>query len=205
MRLNATSPEDDENALTGRGDFGVRLQNRDPEALDRFFSVWFPLIHGYVRRQVADDHVAEDLTQDIFLNIHRALESYDPERALQPWVYRIATNKIRDHWRARHKHHLNPTDEEDESIVDRLSVDETRPDAAMVQSELSDEVLAAVHRLPESLRTTILMRVYEGSSFEAIGRVVGRNATAVRKRYSRALGLLRETLEGTQELHLGSA
>lgn len=204
MTRDSKRPEDTE-ALTGRGGFGARLRARDPEALDRFFQVWFPLLHGYVRRQVADEHVAEDLTQDIFLNIHRALDSYDPERELQPWVYRIATNKVRDHWRARHKQHLNPTDEEDESVVERLSVEETRPEHALERTELADEVMDAVQRLPESLRTTVLMRIYQGSSFEAIGQAVDRNATAVRKRYSRALALLRETLEGTQALHLEGA
>jgi len=53
---------------------------------------------------------------------------------------------------------------------------------------------AAIDALPEGLRATVLLRVYEGLSFEEIGRILERNEIAVRKRYSRALGALRESL-----------
>ena len=52
----------------------------------------------------------------------------------------------------------------------------------------------AVAALPEMLRQTFVLRYYEGLSFEEIGRMVERNEAAVRKRYSRALGELRDSL-----------
>lgn len=178
--------------------FEQRLQQRDPKALEQFFDTWFPMIHGYVRRQVADEHTAEDLTQDIFLNIQRAIESYDPERDLEPWVYRIAANKIRDHWRARHRRHYNPVDEENVSFAESTALSEVLPEEPLIGQEASSELLLAVEKLPENLRNTVLMRVYEGASFEAIGEALGRNATAVRKRYSRALAALREFIDPAQ-------
>lgn len=178
--------------------FEYLLKEREPQALERFFDEWFPLIHGYVRRQVADDHTAEDLTQDIFLNIHRAIESYDPERDLEPWVYRIATNKIRDHWRSRHRRHYNPVDEEDVSYAESNALSDELPEESLIAGEANHDLRLAVERLPESLRDTVMMRVYEGASFEAIGEALGRNATAVRKRYSRALAALREFVDPAQ-------
>ena len=53
----------------------------------------------------------------------------------------------------------------------------------------------AVEDLPEGMRDTVRMRAYEGHPFEAIGAALGRNAEAIRKRYSRALAALREALE----------
>jgi len=51
------------------------------------------------------------------------------------------------------------------------------------------------------MRTTVLLRAYEGMSFEAIGEVVGRSEVAVRKRYSRGLEALRDSLGGAWSLH----
>jgi RNA polymerase sigma-70 factor (ECF subfamily) len=179
-------------------EFQQRLQERDPAALAKFFDTWFPQIHSFVRRQVHDEHTAEDLTQDIFFNIHRAIDSYDPERKLEPWIFRIASNKIRDHWRASHRRHFNPVDEENVSLTETLALSEQLPDQPLQETEASTALRSAIDKLPKNLRETVIMRAYEGASFEAIGEALGRNSTAVRKRYSRALHALRELVDPSQ-------
>ena len=77
------------------------LQTQDPGALEAFYLAYFDRVYGYVRRLLREEHLAEDLTQDIFMHIHKSLPSYDPSRELRPWVFTIATNKVRDHWRSR--------------------------------------------------------------------------------------------------------
>ena len=77
------------------------LQRREPEALERFYADYFQRVYGYVRRLVRDEHEAEDLTQDVFMHLHRSFASYDPRRPLRPWVFTIATNKVRDFWSSR--------------------------------------------------------------------------------------------------------
>lgn len=186
------------NQPAGHQSFEQRLQSRDAATLEEFFDTWFPQIHNFVRRQVHDEHTAEDLTQDIFFNIHRALESYDPERKLEPWIFRIAANKVRDHWRASHRRHFNPVDEENVSLTETLAMSETLPDQEMRTDEASGALMAAIDKLPEAMRQTVLMRVFEGASFEAIAITLGRNSTAIRKRYSRALHALRELVDPTQ-------
>ncbi len=178
--------------------FKERLRQRDPVALAEFFDTWFSQIHAFVRRQVHDEHTAEDLTQDIFFNIHRAIDSYDPERRLEPWIFRIASNKIRDHWRGSHRRHFNPVDEENVSLTETLALSEQLPEQEMQDAESSSALMDAIERLPESLRKTVQMRAFEGASFDAIGEALGRNSTAVRKRYSRALHALRELIDPAQ-------
>ena len=134
-------------------DMARRLRALDPEALGLFYSLYFDRVHGYVRRMVSDEHTAEDVTQDIFMHIQRALQSYDPARDLDPWVFTIASNKLRDHWRSRR------------------------------------------HR--EGMRETLILRYFEGLSFEDIAGMLDRNEAAVRKRYSRALEELRRSLQKT--------
>ena len=175
-----------------------RLPARDPAALEAFHDAWFDRVYGFVRRMVGEEHLAEDLTQDVFLHVHRALPTYDPERELRPWVFTIATNKVRDHWRSRrHKQTLLEVALEDDERADAASPRRAPgPTRALETRELGDTIARAVHELPEILRTTLLLRYFEGLSFEDIGRIVDRNETAVRKRYSRALEELRRALAG---------
>ena len=174
----------------------ARLRDRDEEALSRFYDCYFDQVYGYVRRLVRAEHLAEDLTQDIFMHIHRSLESYDPARELRPWVYTIATNKVRDYWRSRShaesQRVLSVDDERGEALG--LAGGEA-PDTDIEAEELSSAVAEAVEALPESMRETFVLRYYQGLSFSEIGALVERNEVAVRKRFSRALDELRGSLD----------
>ena len=181
-----------------------RLVELDPVALEAFFDAYFDRVYGYVRRLVQDEHLAEDLTQDVFLHIHRALHTYDPARELRPWVFTIATNKIRDHWRSR-RHRDSQSEasfERDEVRVPRF---EDAPDRELSEEEMGARLREAVDELPEGMRMTVLLRAYEGLSFEAIGKVLDRSEVAVRKRYSRALEALREALGPAWRVHTEGA
>lgn len=171
-----------------------RLPRRDPAALEAFFDAFLPRIYGYVRRLVGDDHLAEDLTQEIFLQVHRSLESYDPARDIRPWLFSIATNKVRDHWRSRrHREEQGEESAEQEGLAEMLSAMDP-PEARLSASEVEERVRQAIEALPEGMRMTVMLRIWEGLSFEEIGAILERNEVAVRKRFSRALEVLRQAL-----------
>ena len=174
------------------------LVAQETPALEEFFEAYFDRIYGYVRRLVQREHLAEDLTQDIFLHLQQAFPKYDPTRELRPWVFTIATNKIRDFWRSRQHRDsqvAKSVELDDEFRLDLPSLAEG-PEAAITREEIGEGVRRAVDELPEGLRITVVLRVFAGLSFEAIGEIVERNEVAVRKRYSRALEVLRQSLRG---------
>lgn len=173
----------------------MRLRQRDRAALETFYESYFDRVYGYVRRMLGDDAQAEDVTQEVFLAIQRSVDSYDPERPLSPWVFTIATNQVRDHWRARRR--VDPLDGpslDDEDARPDPPAREIGPLPALEQAELAQTLSAAIEALPESLRTTLVLRYQEGLSFEEIAKLISRNEAAVRKRYSRALEELRARL-----------
>ena len=172
-----------------------RLPAQDPEALAAFFDLYFPRVYGYLRRLLRDEHLAEDLTQEVFVHVHRALPSYDSDRPLRPWVFTIATNKVRDYWRSR-RHRQSQTEEsvEDLAWVDAPLEEGDQPSDQLEAQEVGAALREAVDRLPEGMRVTVFLRVYEGLSFEDIGEMIGRNEVAARKRFSRALSELRRLL-----------
>ncbi len=171
------------------------LPAREPRALESFYGAYFDRVYAYVRRLVREEHLAEDLTQDIFMHIHKSLDSYDPTRELRPWVFTIATNKVRDFWRSR-RHRDSQREysvDDEEGGIDAVSP--TRGPLEAVQAgEVSERVALAIDALPDGMRTTLVLRYYEGLSFQAIGRIEDRNEAAIRKRYSRALEELRQLL-----------
>ena len=170
------------------------LQSRQPELLERFYAAYFDRVYGYVRRLLREEHLAEDVTQDIFMHIHRSLASYDPARDLRPWVFTIATNKVRDHWRSRRHHEAQrEVAVEDEEGAYAISPHQG-PAEHLDMEESSAVVAAAIEDLPDSMRATLVLRYYEELSFAEIGAIIDRNEAAVRKRYSRALGELRDRL-----------
>ncbi|MFT7669937.1 MAG: RNA polymerase sigma factor (sigma-70 family) [Planctomycetota bacterium] len=177
----------------------LALRERDPVALANFYDSYFDRLYGYVRRMVGAEHQAEDLTQEIFMHIIEHLDSYDPTRALRPWVFTIATNKVRDFWRGR-QHRASQREVS-------LEIDETKswardkapqPVESMTEGERTEAIAVAIDALPEGMRVTLSLRYYQGLSFAEIGTIVDRNEAAVRKRYSRALEELRDLLAGLE-------
>ena len=173
------------------------LPARRLEALEVFYDAFFDRIHRYVRRMVRDEHLAEDLTQDIFMSIHRALPIYDPARDLAPWVFTIATNKLRDLWQSRGFQQVRrqvSLDDDNDALAAPVPAPE--PGDSLEGHELAAAVAAALESLPESLRVPFWLRWHEGLPFKEIADQLGRSEVAVRKRYSRALAELRRLLAG---------
>lgn len=177
-------------------EFREKLRALDRDALGKFYELYALRVFNYVRRMVGEDQVAEDLTQEIFMHVQRSLPSYDPARELSPWVYTLATNKVRDFWRSRKN-----LDRLRENSLDELDHDRPIPDTGdgptveLESKELGEVLSHAIDGLPEVLRATLLLRYFEGLSFDVIAGILERNEDAVRKRYSRALAELRRVLQ----------
>jgi RNA polymerase sigma-70 factor (ECF subfamily) len=174
----------------------AKLPGRDREALERFYEVYFDRVYGYVRRMLGEDHTAEDVTQDVFMHIQRSIHTYDPRLEPGPWVFTIATNKVRDFWRSRRRKESDlELSLDDDEPRRELPSKEPGPLPRLEQEELELQLSRAIDALPPGMRETLLLRYFEGLSFEEIGARIQRNETAVRKRYSRALAELRDALE----------
>src|SRR5262245_58612108 len=123
-------PEDPSLAPVFPVEMRVRLARREPAALALFFDTFFGRVYAYLRRLVGDEHLAEDLTQEVFLQAQRAFSTYDPARDPRPWLFTIATNKLRDHWRSRAAHGGDgETSLDHEELGERVLADQRQPDA----------------------------------------------------------------------------
>jgi RNA polymerase sigma-70 factor (ECF subfamily) len=167
-----------------------RVRTRDPDALERFFETFFDRVYGYVSRLVRDRHEAEDLTQLAFLKMHRAIHTLDPGRNPTPWVFAVAANTVRDHWRSKpYKQSAVNRPLDGTPLADNLTAEDDQE-----AREAAEILEGALERLSENLRAVVLLRDYAGVSYAEVSRILGIEEPAARKRHSRALDELRTAL-----------
>ena len=157
------------------------------------------VIH-FLFRMVRTQAVAEELTQEVFLRVYRARESYRAEARFTTWLYRIATNLAVNHARdTRHERsaqtvYLDAADEETGTTPD---VADDEPSAE--QRLLSDERVLAIRQhvmaLPERQRMAVVMHKYQGMDYRQIGEVLKLSESATKSLLFRAYQTLRERLK----------
>lgn len=140
-------------------------------------------LHRLLRGHVGDAEEALDLVQDCFAAAWRNLGRFDRSRPLRPWLARIAINRARDLHRRRALRRLFAFGEgREEAVPDEAP----RADAITEGRQDLDRVWAAIARLPERLRETLLLRAIEGLSQAETADVLGIGEKAVETRLYRA-------------------
>ncbi len=176
-----------------------RVRRRDPEALAAFFERYFDRVYALVYRLLGDRTQAEDMAQEVFLKVHRAAHRIDPARDPMPWLVTIAHNACRDLWRSnawKMTRRSSPVDG-DAPLAATLTRGTNDPERDLLADERERLVQGALLRLPEPLRTAIVLHDYQGMGHDEIAALLGIGHAAARKRYSRALAALARELEGT--------
>jgi RNA polymerase sigma-70 factor (ECF subfamily) len=175
---------------------GVR--RRDPAALGELFERYFDQVYGVVHRLIGDRPAAEDVTQEVFLKVHRAAHQLDPSRDPGPWLMTIATNACRDLWRsgAWRMSRRSASVEDDPVAASKLVSASENPERGMIAAERERLVQDAIARLPEPLRVSIVLHDYQGLSHQEVATITGVHHAAARKRYSRAIAALGAQLRG---------
>jgi len=161
-----------------------------------FFEHYFDRVFGLVFRLLGDRTAAEDVTQEVFYKVYRSAHQLDPARDPGPWITAIAYNACRDLWRsgAHRMGRKSHSVEDDPVVASRLTTGTNDPERDALRNERERLVQQAIAALPEPLRTAIVLYDYEGLSHQQIADLAGIQHAAARKRYSRALAALAETL-----------
>jgi len=140
-------------------------------------------------RLTGNDTDAQDLVQDVLLRVRRGLETYRPG-SLEGWLSRITTNAFLDDIRRRRRRPLDALpDDPDRAVPPAIGADETS-----AAESISDEVQAALTRLPDEYRAAVVLCDVVGLSYEEIGEALGIPVGTVRSRIHRGRRQLREGL-----------
>jgi RNA polymerase sigma-70 factor (ECF subfamily) len=165
----------------------------DEVAFRQLFVLLAPKLRAFFLRSFIDPALAEDLTQTTFLKLHRARDSYSPDRPLKPWLFTIAAGVRRDELRRRYRLPPHVGEIELEQAESQRPDDRTPPIESNAKNEI-EAVRAAIAGLPESQRAVLHLHLHEALTFEEIAQVLGTSPGAVRVRASRAYERLRKSL-----------
>lgn len=152
---------------------------------DRHAAVLFRL----ARRRLSSDDDARDVVQQTLLQVHRARNDFRRGAKLRPWLFTIAMNLVREHYRKHQRRREQPLDSAPataEPTDEPEELERTRERAARVR--------AALATLPESQREVIELHWFDNSPYEEIAMIVGASVAAVRVRAHRGYERLRQIL-----------
>jgi RNA polymerase sigma-70 factor (ECF subfamily) len=146
-------------------------------------------VRNVIYRMCGDAHIAEDAAQETFIQAWLHLSSYRPQTSLRNWLYRIAVNAATDMLRKEKRILPNALDDLP------LSDPQPGPEAVFSQEERTALVQKAVLALPDASRAVLVLREYEGLSYQEIADTLNIPVGTVMSRLNYARKVLREKLE----------
>ena len=158
---------------------GLAAVVRDEARFRAWYDEVLPRVYRYLAARCGgDDALAEELTQQTFVEAVRHADRFDGRSDVVTWLCAIARHRLVDHWRRRgrdDRRHLRLVDEH-----------RMRADAPWHGSEARDAVESAVAQLPADQRMALLFRYLDGLSVREVAAVIGRSEKATESLLARA-------------------
>ena len=173
----------------------VSFARGDLSAFDQLIVRHQQSVINTIYRLIGDAATAEDLAQEVFLNIFRAAPKYKPTAAFRTWLFRITRNVCYNELRRRVRRPVTLEGPDPEAsplnVPDEKAV---QPFETMTAEERGRIVRAAIEKLPQAQRLAVILRRYEGMSYREIAESMDKSMPAVKSLLSRAKSSLAESL-----------
>lgn len=176
-----------------------QLQAGQEAALNELMNRHATAVFHFLWRMTGNEEDANDLAQETFVRVFKSCKSFRPSERFTTWLFTIAANLARNHfrWRARHPHLSLDAEnaETEQSLGSTLPANAPPPSEAALAGERARAVRTAVRKLPEDLRAAIVLCEWEEQSVAEAAKILEATPKAVESRLYRARQLLRERLK----------
>ncbi|MGA2852514.1 MAG: sigma-70 family RNA polymerase sigma factor [Verrucomicrobiota bacterium] len=181
-----------------RADMERLIAGRDTALNDLMQRHATPVFH-FLCRMVGNEDDANDLAQETFVRVFKSSGSFRTSERFSTWLYTIAANLARNHfrWRSRHPNISLETEnaETEQTLGSTLPSDIPAPNEQALDAERAAAVRAAVGKLPDDLREAIVLCEWEEHSLVEAATILETTPKAVESRLYRARQILRENLK----------
>jgi RNA polymerase sigma-70 factor (ECF subfamily) len=204
MRISRGSDPSPAVGDLSEADLVQRCLDGDTAAWDTLVRIYWKRVFNIAYKFVAQYDEAEDLTQEIFVKLFRALPTFDRRASFDTWLTRVSRNLCIDRYRRRRREESRFTDAID---PDTIQLDQlvTRPDATLEQRDQVAMVRRALARLPPTYRAAVALRDIHELSYEAIAQRLQLPEGTVKSRINRGRKELGRHLRILQERAPASA
>ena len=176
-----------------------RVQRGEKQAFDLLVVKYQRKLARLISQFIRDAGEVEDVTQEAFIKAYRALPSFRGDSAFYTWLYRIGINTAKNFLVSQGRR--APTNTQSFDSEDAENFDEggnlrelNTPESELMSKQIAQTVNLTLDKLPEELRTAIILREIEGLSYEEIANVMNCPIGTVRSRIFRAREAISEEL-----------
>ena len=148
-------------------------------------------LYSFLLRQLRDAALADEMFQDVWQRVIAARAGWQPDAAFTTWLFRIAHNRLNDHWRAAR--HRPPAPGDADERVARMS-DARTPESQLSEFEERRRLQLAMEQLPDEQREVLQLRLEQELSLEEIAQITGVGRETVKSRLRYAMDKLRAGL-----------
>ena len=192
----------------------MRSDLTSPEQFEALVREHQGLVFRTLTRLTGSGAQVEDLAQEVFLRLYRALPHFRGESTMSTYLYRIVVNVAQDEWKRRRKERSHIAsepvaieDENEAGWIENFAGDELleharNPEQRMADAEMQAAVEAAMAALPEMERTVLVLYHQEECSYEGIAAALGMPINTVRTHLHRGRKRLSEVLRGRREFNV---
>ncbi len=170
----------------------ARIQAGDRRAFEELLDAYETRVYRLALRFTGSIPDAEDVTQEIFLGVHKGLAAFRGQSALGTWIYRVAMNHCLE-FRRKRKLEQIPYDEELTLATSDWRAD---PVQSANKGELNDRVSAALKELSPLHRDVIVLHELQGMTYQEVAIALNVPVGTVKSRLSNAFRRLRDLLGG---------
>ena len=167
----------------------------DAAAFDQLYARHRGGVYRYLLRHCGNAGTADELFQDVWMNVIRARASYAPSAKFATWLYRIAHNRVIDHWRATGRVELVPAGDDDDPLAAIPGSRNDEPEVRAGGREIGARLAAALATVPPAQREAFLLHQEGGLDLAEIAAITGAGVETVKSRIRYALNKLRAELE----------
>jgi RNA polymerase sigma-70 factor (ECF subfamily) len=180
-----------------------RLVQRDERAFNTLVKAYEGRVFGLLLRMIGNRAEAEDLAQEVFVQVFKAIGSFRGESKLSTWIFRIAVNLSKNRGKYLQVRHASQQDAFD-AVHERASVGDARsaatgqvarPDEMVAGKQVERIVQGAILGLDPVFRECLVLRDIEDLSYDEIIAITGLPEGTVKSRIHRARAQLRELVE----------
>ena len=179
------------------------LQNGDPNAATELYESFQSDIYYFILKTVNNDReLAEDLTQDTFIEILETIGKLQEPAAFVTWSRQIAYHKCTAYFRKR-KELLVDEQEDGYTVFDTIEEDreEFIPDAALDHEDLRKTIIKMIEDLPEEQKSAILLRYFNEISVKEIAQIQGVTEGTVKSRLNYGRKAVKAKVEEYEKNH----
>jgi len=171
-----------------------RVARGEKDALEALYAKYATAVYSMAMYMLRQQPLAEEATQDVFLNVWLKASSYRPDRGSpRTWIMGVAHNKVIDVIRARRRV-LDATEPADEDTLDQLPSSDMAVETEVERNLDGERVRKALHSLPPEQREAIVLAYFGGLSHSEIAQKLQQPLGTVKTRLRLAMQKLRKAL-----------